>query len=86
MVDLVDKEHRKKAGELLNIMATYKKAEDLINIGAYQKGSNPEIDYAINMIGRVNTFLRQAMEERVSFEQAKLDLFALFEPMPGQGA
>jgi len=86
MVDLVDKEHRKKAGELLNIMATYKKAEDLINIGAYQKGSNLEIDYAINMIGRVNNFLRQAMEERVSFEQAKLDLFALFEPMPGQGA
>ena len=84
MVDLVDKEHRKKAGELLNILATYKKAEDLINIGAYQKGSNPEIDYAINMIGRVNAFLRQSMEERVSFDQTKSDLFALFETIPGQ--
>jgi flagellum-specific ATP synthase len=85
MVDIVDKEHQKKAGELLNVLATYKKAEDLINIGAYQKGSNPEIDYAIAMIGRVNDFLRQGMEERVTFEQAKSELFALFEPMPGQG-
>lgn len=79
MVDLVDNNHRKKAGEVLNILATYKKAEDLINIGAYQQGSNPEIDYAVKMIGRVNAFLRQDMEERITFEQAQRDLFALFE-------
>jgi flagellum-specific ATP synthase len=85
MVDIVDKEQQKKAGELLNVLATYKKAEDLINIGAYQKGSNPEIDYAISMIGRVNDFLRQGMEERVTFEQAKKDLLALFAPVPGSG-
>lgn len=80
MVDIVDNEHRKKAGEILNILATYKKAEDLINIGAYVKGSNPEIDYAITMIGRVNAFLEQDMNERVDFDRAKQDLFALFEP------
>jgi len=77
MVDLVDREHKQKAGEVLNILATYKKAEDLINIGAYQKGSNPEIDRAINMIGRVNAFLRQGIEEQVSFDQSRRDLFAL---------
>lgn len=80
MVDIVDNEHRKKVGEILNILATYKKAEDLINIGAYAKGSNPEIDYAIAMIDRVYAFLGQDMNERVGFDKAKQDLFALFEP------
>lgn len=79
MVDLVEKEHRDYAGKVLNILATYKKAEDLIHIGAYQKGSNREIDFAIEMIGRVNAFLRQGIEERVSFEQSRAELFALFK-------
>ena len=80
MVDIVDNEHRKKAGEILNILATYKKAEDLINVGAYVKGSNPDIDYAIAMMNLVNTFLEQDMNERVDYERSKQDLFALFEP------
>lgn len=81
MVDVVDKDHRKKAGDILNILATYKKAEDLINIGAYVKGSNPEIDYAISMIARVNTYLTQDMEESVNFDKSKQDLLSLFEPL-----
>lgn len=79
MVDLVDNNHREKAGQVLNILATYKKAEDLINIGAYQQGSNPEIDYAIKMVGRINAFLCQGVEERVTFKHAQKDLLALFE-------
>jgi flagellum-specific ATP synthase len=81
MVDIVDAEHRNRAGKLLNILATYKKAEDLINIGAYVKGSNPDIDYAISMIGRVNAFLKQDMHEIVDFESSKKELFSLFEPL-----
>ena len=49
MIDIVSEEQKNKANELLNIVATYKKAEDLINIGAYVQGSNPEIDYAIKI-------------------------------------
>jgi flagellum-specific ATP synthase len=79
MVDIVDQEHRRKAGEVLQICATYKKAEDLINIGAYSKGSNPEIDHAVSMIGRVNRFLVQDMTERVDFDTAKQELFMLLE-------
>ena len=60
-------------------MATYKKAEDLINIGAYVEGSNPEIDHAIRMIDRVNRFLRQDISERVNFEESKRALFSLFD-------
>ena len=80
MVDIVDSEHRKKAGDIMNILATYNKAEDLINIGAYVKGSNPEIDYAISMIAKVNAFLKQDMEESVGFDKAKQELLSLFEP------
>ncbi len=78
MVDLVDKEHRKKANDLLNIVATHRKAEDLINIDAYVEGSNPEIDYAIKMIDKVNSFLKQDINEKIDFEETKEELFALF--------
>ena len=78
MVDLVDEEHRKKANDLLNIVATYRKSEDLINIDAYVKGSNPEIDYAIKMINKVNRFLKQDIKERIDFKETKEELLALF--------
>jgi flagellum-specific ATP synthase len=78
MVDVVDAEHKRRANDVLNIVATYKKAEDLINIGAYVAGSNPEIDHAIAMIGKVNDFLKQEMGERVAFGDSRRELFALF--------
>ncbi|MBR4543377.1 MAG: flagellar protein export ATPase FliI [Lachnospiraceae bacterium] len=62
------KEHRKLAGELKNVMATYNDSEDLINIGAYKKGSNPRIDYAISKIDAVNDFLCQDVEDKFEFE------------------
>ncbi|MCX7816611.1 MAG: flagellar protein export ATPase FliI [Syntrophales bacterium] len=79
MIDIVDEEHMKKATKLQNILATYRKAEDLINIGAYVKGSNPEIDYAIAMIDKVNDFLRQDIDEKIDFETTKKNLFEIFE-------
>lgn len=79
MADIVDKEQKNKAGELLNIVATYKKAEDLINIGAYVQGSNPGIDHAVRMIDQVNDFLRQNTGERVDFASAKTQLLELLK-------
>jgi len=78
MVDIVDEEHRKMANEVIHIMATYRKAADLINIGAYVAGSNPDIDHAIEMMPRVNAFLRQGLEEKVSFRQTCEELQRLF--------
>jgi flagellum-specific ATP synthase len=78
MIDIVDNEHKVKANHILNILATYRKAEDLINIGAYVKGSNTEVDYAMEMIGRVNAFLMQAIDEKVGFTESRRDLFTLF--------
>ena len=79
MIDIVDGEHREMAGKIVNILATYRKAEDLINIGAYVNGSNPGIDDAIAMIDRVNGFLKQDMDEKIDFHQTKVQMRALFE-------
>ncbi|HHT9126581.1 MAG TPA: flagellar protein export ATPase FliI [Candidatus Brocadiia bacterium] len=63
MIDIVSLEHRQAAQKLKMIYATYKEAEELINIGAYVKGSNPRIDYAISMIDRIRDYLRQDIED-----------------------
>ena len=79
MIDIVDAQHKTKANDLMNILATHKKAEDIINIGAYVKGSNPSIDYAIRMVDKVNEYLRQDIGEKIDFTQAKQQLLALFD-------
>ena len=61
--------HRGVAGKLKNVLATYNEAEDLINIGAYKKGSNKNIDYAIEKIDAVNEFLLQTTDECFQFEE-----------------
>ena len=79
MSAIADKEHKELAGKLKNVMATYNEAEDLINIGAYKNGSNPEIDYAIKKIGQVNKFLCQATDEKYQFEEELELLKSVFE-------
>jgi flagellum-specific ATP synthase len=79
MIDIVDAEQKNKANDVMNIIATHKKAEDIINIGAYVTGSNPGIDYAIKMVDKVNAFLRQNIDEQIDFELAKKQLLELFK-------
>lgn len=62
-------EHVKMAQKMREILATYREAEDLINIGAYKSGSNPRIDKAVKLIDGVNQFLKQAVEDPTSFNQ-----------------
>jgi flagellum-specific ATP synthase len=59
--------HRLAAQRLLDLLATYRESEDLINIGAYVKGSNPRIDQAIGMINNIRAFLRQRADEREQY-------------------
>lgn len=72
-------EHRKAATKLKSVMATYDEAEDLINIGAYKKGSNKNIDYAIDKIDAVNDFLCQDVNEKFEFEETERLLEGLFK-------
>ncbi len=76
---IATKEHKQLAGKLKSVLATYNEAEDLINIGAYKAGSNPEIDYAIKKIHDVNEFLCQGTDEKFQFDeeiQLLTDVFA----------
>ena len=68
MGDVTTNEHRAAAGKIRNLMAVYRKNEDLINIGAYIKGSNPECDEAIKFIDKINAFLKQSTTDKCVFE------------------
>ncbi len=77
MVDVVSGEHREAAQEFKRLLSTYTEAEDLINIGAYEEGSNPEIDHVIRLIGPMRQFLRQDLEEGAEFEETRKRLLTL---------
>jgi len=78
MVEITDEDHRQAASKLREVLATYSEAEDLINIGAYKQGSNPKLDYALEKIDAVNSFLRQGIYERSTFEDAVAQLKSIF--------
>lgn len=58
-----------QAGRVRDLLATYYEAQDLVNIGAYVAGSNPQIDLALRAIGDLKRFLRQGLEESVRPEE-----------------
>jgi flagellum-specific ATP synthase len=70
MPDLAPGPFTEKAGKIRELISTYQKAEDMINIGAYVKGSNPKIDLALKKIDAINAFLKQRYDECISAEQA----------------
>jgi flagellum-specific ATP synthase len=63
MPSIVSDDHRKLSKQLNSVYSTYKEAEDLIKIGAYSKGSNSKIDYAIDKYESVIKFIRQGKNE-----------------------
>lgn len=82
MVDVASGSHQKNASRLIQTLSTYKEAEDLINIGAYVKGSNPKIDYAIKKIGEINTFLQQDIVESSLLLESEAMLEKMFLDFP----
>jgi len=68
---LVDAGHASLNARIREILAVYEEQEDLINIGAYKKGSNPKVDMALKYIEPVNQFLRQDLAESATFEQTR---------------
>jgi flagellum-specific ATP synthase len=68
MRSVIDPAHLQWSGQIREWMATYAQAEDLINIGAYVRGSNPRIDQAVQVHDKIEAFLRQGIEEKGSYE------------------
>jgi flagellum-specific ATP synthase len=75
--DVVDKPHAQAARKLRAIMATYADVQDLIRIGAYVRGSNAQVDKAIELMPHVEKFLKQDVGEHSTFEQTRQGLFWL---------
>ncbi|MGE5559969.1 MAG: flagellar protein export ATPase FliI [Chloroflexota bacterium] len=78
MIEIVPREQTTAAGRLRAVLATYREAADLINIGAYVAGSNPDIDHALAVIEPVNQFLRQGINEQAPFAETAQRLYDLF--------
>jgi flagellum-specific ATP synthase len=78
MNDIVSLEHAAAARRMLQVLSTYREAEDLIRIGAYVDGSDPEIDFAKKVIADVKAFLHQGIDEKITFQQSLDQLLHMF--------
>jgi len=70
MKDIADSGHVAAAARFRDLLATYYKAEDMVNIGAYKSGANPKIDAALEHIESFNEFMRQGVGERSTLEES----------------
>jgi flagellum-specific ATP synthase len=77
--NIASKEQKELVKKLRNVIATYTENEDLISIGAYSRGTNPDIDYAIDKIKAIQSFLSQEVSEGYSFEESMRLLSQIFE-------
>ncbi|MEG2144263.1 MAG: FliI/YscN family ATPase [Oscillospiraceae bacterium] len=79
MNDIAPPQHKKAAGIIRQLMSVYETNEDLILIGAYKSGSNPELDYAISKIKAINEFLCQQVDEKFTLEESQKLIEALVD-------
>ncbi|MBT2657834.1 flagellar protein export ATPase FliI [Bacillus sp. ISL-18] len=81
MTEITSNEHLAAASQFKKLMAAYKDAEDLINIGAYKKGSNRTIDLAVRLKAQMDQFLRQGIYEPSQLEETQAFLISQFGAM-----
>lgn len=78
MKDIVEEEQTDAADNIKRLMSVFKESEDLINIGAYQKGSSPDIDEAIERIQDIWRFTKQKVHEKTTLSGAQEQMIAEF--------
>ncbi|MGI9625279.1 MAG: FliI/YscN family ATPase [Longimicrobiales bacterium] len=78
--------HRSDVDRLISVIAAYADKEDLVSVGAYQEGTDPLVDAAINHRDRIEAFLKQTPDERAPFELTKKSLSDLTALLVGGGA
>ncbi len=81
MPDITTEEHRAWAGRFRDLLAAYRQAEDLINIGAYVAGSNPRVDEAVASYQNIVEFLRQDLYEHTGYD----DTLEMLKTIVGKG-
>lgn len=77
MVDIVDAEHLAATQAVRRVLAVWNDIEDLVNIGAYAKGTNLEFDLAVEMKPQVAAFFQQKIDERAGATRTRQQLLAL---------
>lgn len=75
---IVDRQHLELIGKVREVLANYKKNELLIRIGEYKPGSDKNADFALKYIDKVNRFLKQQVEEKITFDETVRMLKSLF--------
>ncbi len=80
MIEVSSDEHYQAAMRFKDLLATHREAEDLINIGAYTRGSNPRIDRAIARIDKMNAYLRQGIHDKRDMRESLAELLDLMRP------
>ena len=78
MPEVTPEEHCRAAGAIRELLASYRENEDLISVGAYRRGSNRMVDVAIELREEIHRYLRQAITERSSMEDARGGLLRLY--------
>ena len=84
MTEVATEEQQAAGLRVRQAMATYREAEDLINVGAYVQGANPEIDLAVKVRPAVKGFLQQARNEGATFEETRQRLIDLVKGFDGE--
>ncbi len=79
MIDVTSERHQKLARRIRSILATYRDAEDLVNIGAYAHGSNREIDEALHLMPGIRAFLQQNLDESCPSEELERRMHAALQ-------
>lgn len=79
MNHLADDEHRRAAERVRDLLSTYMNSEDLINIGAYKRGTSKEIDEAIQFFPKITSFLKQNTTEKITKDESVRSLIRLVE-------
>ncbi len=82
MAGIADESHKEAAATLRRVLAAYEKNRDLIMLGAYEYGSDPVTDYAIDKMSEIEAFLKQRTEEHSSYEETTAALVELFSDAP----
>lgn len=84
MPHIVAERHKDCADKFIDAFSTYKKFEDMINLGAYKQGSNFKVDYSIKMIERLKNYLKQHEHDLIDFTDAVQGLYSIFDEMEGE--
>jgi len=78
MSEIADNDHKQAASAARDLLATYQDSEDLINLGAYVKGSNKKIDIAIHYHDSIINYLKQGINEKSNFDESRNKLLQIF--------